>query len=197
VRRFFAAVLVLASPGVARADLEDPFTFALEVEGVRHTPESLRPSSADAAIGARLKFFRALGVDASATFGAVHAVDPAEARTVQELFPSPNVRLLGVLEPLTNRWFSPYLLGGAGWSTRTTSSISTLLAGFGLQIGMGAHVAVALDGFMLLPWPDHATSFVERNTAARLSGQKVPHLRLGDFVSASRHEVQVALRYYL
>jgi len=195
--RLAVALALLALPGLARADLDDAFTFGLEAAGVRRSPEALRASSADAAIGARLKFFRGFGIDASCTFGAVDAIDPSLARTTKELFPSPNVRLLGILEPFPNRWFSPYLVGGAGWATRTTSRVSTWLAGLGLQIGMGPHVAIALEGFLLLPRPDDAASFLQRSESARLAGQDVARVGLGDLVNANRIETQLVLRYYL
>lgn len=195
--RLAALASILAIPAAAHADLDDPFTVGLQATGVRRSPEAMRESSADAAFGARLKFFRGFGVDTTFTLGAVDAVDPVMARTVKELFPSPNVRVLGIFEPLTNRWFSPYLLGGAGWATSSTLSVSTLLAGLGVQIGMGPHVAVALDGLVLLPWPDNATSFVRRSETLRATGQKMPRIRLGDLLNINRHEIQVAIRYYL
>ncbi len=194
--RLLAAVVALA-PGTALADMDDPFTLALQAQGVRHAPDTMRATSADFGFGARLKFFRGFGFDASCTLSAANAPNPEYAATVKELFPQPNIRLLGVLEPLPNKYFSPYLLAGSGWATRASDYATTLLGGLGVQIGLGAHVAVALDVYMLFPWPVYATSFVRRNEEARLAGAEIAPVGIQELIDPSRHEAQLSIRYYL
>jgi hypothetical protein len=191
------AAAALLTPATALGDMDDPFTVALQAQGVRHAPDSMRATSGDFGFGARLKFFRGFGFDASCTLSAANAPDPQNASTVKELFPQPNVRLLGVFEPLPNRYFSPYLLAGSGWATRASDYATTLLGGLGVQIGLGAHVAVALDVFMLFPWPVYATSFVRRNEEARMAGAEIEPVGISDLVDPGRHEAQLSLRYYL
>lgn len=191
-----AALVAIALPATAWADADGVLAFGLGVHTTVHrvTAAADRADGAlDAGVGAQLRLKLAMAeLRVDFDFGHTEeVVAAADAQTLAELVPYPDLRASLGVHPFRNPYFSPFLAVGAGVNTGAVTASPVLIGTVGLETSFLDHWVIGAAAQAVYATPNRYSKFL----AAR--GEVGEQYRIRDFLTPHVFQVLLEVSYYI
>ena len=147
----------------------------------------------------RAKLLRIIGLQVDYS-GPEGGDDPTLVTDLSTFTVVPSLTLAMTLEPVPNRWFSPFLIGGYGWDLSKKSRPTAIVVGGGFEIPLTQHWALHAEVRFLLPTPQTATAAVQSAVTAQAASEKKSKLSDAsptDVYSVESYQILLSVRFYL